>query len=66
MVRTGPASAQSQCLQREALSLMERALELLDECDDALAVAPHLDLAVQTLRDVVRSDAVGSEGTKPI
>lgn len=37
------------CLGRngaEALSLMERALVLLDTCDPGGHVAPHLDLAI--------------------
>jgi hypothetical protein len=33
----------------EALSLMERALVLLDLCDPAGHVAPHLDLAISRL-----------------
>lgn len=33
----------------EALVLMRRALNLLDECDDPAGVAPHLDLAIVRL-----------------
>lgn len=45
-------------LQREgaaALSLMERALELLDRCDCAMDVGAHLDLAVCRLREAIHS-----------
>ena len=35
---------------RDALRLMESALELLDECDPAGDVAPHLDLAIYRLK----------------
>ncbi|HJP68531.1 MAG TPA: hypothetical protein VJ846_06490 [Sphingomicrobium sp.] len=35
---------------RDALRLMENALELLDECDPAGDVSPHLDLAIHRLR----------------
>ena len=35
---------------RDALRLMESALELLDECDPAGDVSPHLDLAIHRLK----------------
>lgn len=35
---------------RDALRLMESALELLDECDHASDVSPHLDLAIHRLK----------------
>jgi hypothetical protein len=35
---------------RDALRLMENALELLDECDPAGDVSPHLDLAIHRLK----------------
>ncbi|QIK79629.1 hypothetical protein G7077_12660 [Sphingomonas piscis] len=39
----------------EALALMESALALLDEADEALDVAAHLDLAVHRLRELMTS-----------
>lgn len=38
-----------------ALDLMERALELLDNCDGAIDVGAHLDLAICRLRDAIRA-----------
>ena len=35
---------------REALRMMESALELLDECDPVGDVSPHLDLAIHRLK----------------
>ena len=35
---------------REALRLMQSALELLDECDPVGDVSPHLDLAIHRLK----------------
>lgn len=37
----------------EALKLMEKALELLDDCDPAGHVGAHLDLAICLLRDML-------------
>jgi hypothetical protein len=41
----------------DALRMMESALALLDEADDAFDVAAHLDLAIERLRDKVASQA---------
>lgn len=53
MAQTGSASHQHCSRHREALSLMERALNLLDESDDALHAAAHLDLAIERLREFI-------------
>ncbi|HEV2594707.1 MAG TPA: hypothetical protein VGU01_05850 [Sphingomicrobium sp.] len=38
-----------------ALDLMVRALELLDNCDGAMDVGAHLDLAICRLRDAIHN-----------
>jgi hypothetical protein len=43
----------------EALALMRRALQLIDECDDPHQVGPYLDLAIARLSgdsDAPRND----------
>jgi hypothetical protein len=42
---------------RQALALMERALSLLDEVNEAFDVAAHLDLAIERLRQHVDAQA---------
>lgn len=42
------------------MSLMEQALKLLDESDDALHAAAHLDLAIERLREFI--DTKSSQG----
>ena len=45
----------------EALSLMERALVLLDACDPRGHVAPHLDLAICRLCGLLGRPRSGAE-----
>jgi hypothetical protein len=45
----------------EALTLMQRALACLDLCDPAGDVAPHLDLAICRLRDLLETPHPGVE-----
>ena len=49
---------------QEALRMMESAMALLDEADDAFDVAAHLDLAIERLRDKLASQpsAFGGAG----
>jgi hypothetical protein len=42
---------------RQALSLMEGALALLDKANEALDVAAHLDLAIERLRKYLETPA---------
>lgn len=48
---------------REALRLMQAALELLDEADSAHNVAAHLDLAIHRLKEAYGlGDCDGDDG----
>lgn len=45
----------------EALALMRRALDLVDECDDPHAAGPHLDLAIVRLENAGNAAVRGNE-----
>ena len=49
----------------EALALLRRALELVDQCDDPFNVGPHLDLAISRLEEATsktpRNDNFGEQ-----
>lgn len=56
-----PPPATLDCDGAEALSLMERALVLLDACDPGGHVAPHLDLAICRLCGLLGRPRPGAE-----
>ena len=66
-MESGSFSARQKKLQA-ALTLMEEALQLLDEADTSGNVDPHLDLAICRLRDMLpqsRPDMVPPQSEPP-
>jgi hypothetical protein len=58
---TSQASGSLQREGAEALRLMQRALELLDDCGEH-AAGVHLDLAICRLQDAISSDPARTPG----
>jgi len=49
----------------EALVLMRRALELIDEVDDPFLAAPHLDLAISRVEQSLSSSSGNDNHQNP-
>lgn len=49
----------------DAMALMQQALSLLDQADDADSSSVHLDLAIERLRDLISNSSPGRQPNPP-
>lgn len=49
----------------DAMALMQQALSLLDQADDADSSSVHLDLAIERLRDIMSNSSPRGQANPP-